>query len=262
MDIIDFHTHCFPDNLAERALKSVSRDSGGLLPYSDGTVSGLIASMDKCVVQKSVVLPIATKLSQQKSINNFAASINGGRIAAFGSVVPYAPDAIDELKRIKALGLYGVKFHAHYQNFSIDDKKYFPFYEAAASLGLITVFHMGKDIGFHGQDVCTPPMLKKILPLFGGVPVVAAHLGGYMCWDETLEYLCGENVYLDTSYLYSRVIKPLFDKIVKKHGSEKILFGTDMPWSGTADELRLIDSLNITQSEKENILGLNAKKLL
>jgi len=38
----------------------------------------------------------------------YAISINGGRIVAFGSVVPYAPDAIDELKRIKNLGLFGV----------------------------------------------------------------------------------------------------------------------------------------------------------
>jgi len=262
MDIIDFHTHCFPDNIAERALESLAHEGGGLMPQFDGTYSGLIASMNKYGVNKSVMLAIATKPSQQKSVNNFAASINGGRIVSFGSVVPTAPDALDELRRIKALGLKGIKLHPYYQNFSISDERVFPVYEATGELGLITVFHMGKDIGFDAPGVCLPCMLKKILPHFGGAPVIAAHLGGYMCWDEVLEHLCGENVYFDTSYLYSRIIKPLFDKIVNKHGSERILFGTDMPWSNTADELRLIDSLNITSAEKENILSLNAKRLL
>ncbi|MCL2751256.1 MAG: amidohydrolase family protein [Firmicutes bacterium] len=260
--IIDFHTHCFPAALAPRALMSLAHEGGGLRPYFDGTAEGLLASMDKNGVQRSVVLSIATKPSQAASVNRFAASINGGRLAAFGSVVPYAPDAIDELRRIKDASLPGVKLHPYYQGFSIDDPKLFPFYETAGELGLITLFHMGKDIGFHTPDVCTPAMLKRILPRFGGTPVVAAHLGGYMCWDETLDCLCGEDVYLDTSYLYSRVIKQLFEKIVRKHGAEKILFGSDMPWSDTADELRLIDSLNITAAEKERILGLNAERLL
>jgi predicted TIM-barrel fold metal-dependent hydrolase len=262
MDIIDFHAHCFPDGLAERALSVLSHEGGGLRPWFDGTVKGLLASMDKYGVQKSVALSIATKASQQTAVNNFAASINGGRIIAFGSVMPLAKDSIDELKRIKALGLLGIKLHPYYQGFHVDDKSLIPLYNAIGELGLITVFHMGNDIGFYDSNVCTPSMLKEMLVHFKGAPVVAAHLGGYMCWEETLSVLCKEDVYLDTSYIYGRIPKPTFEKIIQKHGSEKILFGTDMPWSTPLDELRLINSLNLTEREKENILSLNAKRLL
>ena len=52
--LIDFHTHAFPDALASRAMSSL----GGRVdfaPTSDGTVSGLIKSMDEDGVDISVV---------------------------------------------------------------------------------------------------------------------------------------------------------------------------------------------------------------
>ena len=53
-----------------------------------------------------------------------------------------------------------------------------------------------------------------------------------------------------------------FLRILKAHGSDKILFGSDSPWSNTGKELASIRSLPITDEEKENILYKNAKKLL
>ena len=45
--IIDSHTHVFPDTLAERAIAKLSVNSG-LVPSTDGTVSGLIEGLDDC----------------------------------------------------------------------------------------------------------------------------------------------------------------------------------------------------------------------
>ena len=41
--LIDFHTHAFPDTLAQRAMESLSFASGGLKPQTDGTVASLKA---------------------------------------------------------------------------------------------------------------------------------------------------------------------------------------------------------------------------
>ena len=30
--VIDFHTHCFPENLAPKAIEKLSRVGGGLMP--------------------------------------------------------------------------------------------------------------------------------------------------------------------------------------------------------------------------------------
>mgnify|MGYP006898698407 CR=1 FL=1 len=40
--LIDFHTHAFPDALAARAIPGLAHTGGGLIPLTDGTVSGLI----------------------------------------------------------------------------------------------------------------------------------------------------------------------------------------------------------------------------
>ena len=88
--LIDFHTHCFPDKIAERAIAKLSYVSGGIKPNTDGTLCGLLSSMDAQSVDTSVVLNIATNAHQQKSVNDFAASIKSDRIVPFGSVFPEA----------------------------------------------------------------------------------------------------------------------------------------------------------------------------
>ena len=45
--LIDFHTHCFPDKIAVKAIEKLSDVSGGLKPYTDGTSEGLKKSMQQ-----------------------------------------------------------------------------------------------------------------------------------------------------------------------------------------------------------------------
>ena len=147
--LIDFHTHAFPERIAQRAVTSLSHGCGGVVPETDGSLSGLKAEMDKGGVDISVVLSIATNPKQQTNVNNFAIEINrDDRIVAFGSVHPDAPDALEELERIAAAGLKGVKFHPEYQNFYANDEKMKPIYRKISQLGLITTFHAGHDNGF------------------------------------------------------------------------------------------------------------------
>ena len=43
--IIDFHTHCFPDSLAERALGKLSA-IGGIPTYTNGTAADTVRALD------------------------------------------------------------------------------------------------------------------------------------------------------------------------------------------------------------------------
>ena len=162
--LIDFHTHCFPDKIAERAIAKLSYVSGGMKPNTDGTLGGLLSSMDAQGVDISVVLNIATNAHQQTSVNDFAASIKSDRIVPFGSVFPDSPDVLDELDRIHEMGLVGVKLHPDYQGFSVDDPKMKPIYKKIASLGLVTVFHAGFDYGFPPPYGATPEKMAAALP--------------------------------------------------------------------------------------------------
>ncbi len=260
--LIDFHTHAFPDKIAAMAIDKLSFVSGGLKPHTDGTLDSLKESMKKGEVDISVVMSIATNAHQQKNVNDFAARINmEENIFAFGSVFPDAEDALYELERIKALGLKGVKLHPDYQGFMADDEKMIPIYKKISKLGLITLFHAGLDYGFAPPYGATPERLLKALSFFD-TPVIAAHWGGVGCGEKVIELLCGRDIYFDTSFGYSTMPKYFAQKIIEKHGCEKMLFGTDTPWHTAQMEMRLLDSLKLTDTEMADITHKNAQKLL
>ena len=99
--IIDFHTHIFPQKIAQKALTHLSKGGGGFPYYYDGTPEALKQSMAEHGIDKSVVLNIATNPAQQRAVNDFAAAVNSPRLIAFGSVHPYAKDAIAEAKSVE-----------------------------------------------------------------------------------------------------------------------------------------------------------------
>ena len=260
--LIDFHTHCFPDKIADKAIEKLSFVSGGLKYHTDGTVEGLRTRMGEDGVFKSVVLNIATNARQQSSVNDFAVSINNeSDIFAFGSIFPDAPDAIAELERIKASGLKGVKLHPDYQGFFVDDEKMVPIYKKISQLGLITVFHAGFDYGFPPPYGATPERLIKVIKHFD-TPVIAAHWGGVNCAEGVIEHLCGTDIYFDTSFGYSMMPKYYAERILEKHGTDRLLFGTDTPWHTANMEMRLLNSLGLSTDEMDKITHKNAQKLL
>jgi len=260
--LIDFHTHAFPPQIAERAIGKLSHDVGGLEPQTDGTLESLKAQMDADGVDMSVVHAIATNPRQMRKVNDYAFEMDRDeRIVAFGSVHPDAPDALEELERIKAAGLKGVKLHPEFQGFYADEEKLKPLYRKISELGLITLFHAGEDYGYAPPYHAMPEHLKNALRWFDS-PVVAAHWGGIGCSAEVLDKLCGENIFFDLSYGYGAMPKPTAQAILDRHGPEKLLFGSDMPWHRPVWELRLLDSMELGGVDRERILRKNAKELL
>ena len=260
--LIDFHTHAFPEKIALRAVGSLSHASGGLFPQTNGTVSSLKEEMAKDGVDISVVQSIATNPHQMPKVNDFAMTINADpAIVAFGSVHPDAPDALDELDRIHAAGLKGVKFHPEYQHFYADDEKMKPIYRKISQLGLVTLFHAGDDYGFPPPYHGLPEHLKGALRWFDS-PVVAAHWGGLGRGPEVLDKLCGEHIYFDLSFGYSSIARDVAQAIIDQHGPNKLLFASDMPWHRPSWELRLLDTLDIGNDDRQKICAGNAIKLL
>jgi hypothetical protein len=260
--IIDCHTHCFPDHLATGALRKLQQSAGALKAWSDGTAGGILAALDRHGIDQAWVLNIATTPNRQQSVNDFAAAINSDRLIALGSVHPDAPDALDELERIAALGLCGIKLHPFFQKFAVDEPRHAPLYRKAAALGLITVLHAGLDIGFLDGAWATPQAIARSLPWFGGAPVVAAHLGGSFCWPDVRRHLVGLPVFFDTSFSCGHIPLPEAAWIVEHHGPERILFGSDLPWGDPEEELGFIRCLDLGQTAEAQILGQNAARLL
>lgn len=261
--VIDFHTHCFPDKIAEKAIDMLKCRSGITRPFHNGTVNGLLELAKNCGVDISVVLNIATNPHQQHKVNDFAISLKEiSGLIPFGSVHPDSTDALEEIERLHINGIKGIKLHPDYQNFFVNEKRMLPIYEKIASLGMITLFHCGSDIGYPVPVHCTAEALSEVLPVFGGAPVVAAHFGGIWALPETKKYLAGKNVYLDTAYCYGMITPRYAKEIIDIHGVDKILFASDAPWNAPWQDMEMIGCLGLTSDEEKAVLGENARKLL
>lgn len=261
--VIDIHTHCFPDAIAERAME-VLVGNCGVQPVLDGTCTQLQASMRSAGVDKSVIMPIATKPAQARGINRWAAEINGSSsdLISFGSIHPAQEDWREEIDRIAADDIKGVKFHPDYQEFFVDDPGLVPMYRALADAGLVVLFHAGVDIGLPPPVHCPPDRLARVLDAVPDLTVVAAHMGGYESWDDVERYLVGRDIYFDTSYSMADLGRERMSTLIKAHGTEKVLFGTDSPWTDQKAEVEAIRGLDLTEEEKTAILGGNAERLL
>ena len=279
--VIDIHTHIFPDKIATEVIEKLSRQSRARY-FSDGTLNGLLDSMSKFGIDKSVVLPVATAPRQVVKINDFAAQMNekffAQGIIYFGAIHPDFEDFKNELSRVKNLGLKGIKIHPIYQGVNLDDKKFLQILYRAAELDLIVITHAGLDIGFPGVVSCSPQMARNVVKEIGDFKFVLAHMGGWKNWDEVTEILEGTNIFMDTAFSTGKIParsdfvwkdedlnlldENNFMKLYKVFGADKILFGTDSPWSSPAESIDFIKNLPISDSEKNKILGTNAEKLL
>ncbi|MDR2753839.1 MAG: amidohydrolase family protein, partial [Oscillospiraceae bacterium] len=200
---------------------------------------------------------------QQQAVNDFAiALLAEPRFLPFGSVHPDAPDVPEELRRLKAAGIKGIKLHPDYQGFYPDEARMAPIYHAIAQLGLVTLFHAGVDIGLPDPVHCTPRRLAAALPHFEGAPVVAAHFGGYLLWRDVLTHLCGKDIYFDTAYSARKLPPPWAREILAAHNPARVLFGTDVPWVDPLDEITYVRELTEDAGVADAILGGNAARLL
>lgn len=259
--VVDFHTHCFPEELAPRAIEKLGA-AANITPFSDGTIAGLKKSMAKAGIGISVVLGIATKPEQVANVNTWAASIQDEQLIAFGSLHPDTPVWQAEINRMLQVGIRGVKFHPDYQDFYVDEPRLFPIYQGLVEAGLIVLFHAGEDTAYEPPFRCTPPRLASVLDRFPSGRFVAAHLGGFRYWDEVEKHLVGRNVWLDTSFSLGYMPPEQWHRICEAHGFDRILFGTDSPWADQTEQLDKLRALGISREAFDKITGENATRLL
>lgn len=258
--IIDFHTHVFPDKIAVKTMQKFE-SANDMTAFTDGTFEGLKRSMETHGIDMSVILPVVTKPEQFKSVNTFAAELTGN-IISFGGIHPMTDNFTYELDEIKAMGLKGIKLHPDYQGVYIDDIRYLRILYRAAELGLIISIHGGRDTMFPEALHCTPRRVANVLEEIQPEKMILAHMGGWKLWDESEDYLAGRDIYFDTSYALGQMDDSQFIRMVKKHGANRIIFGTDSPWGGQGKDRKHLMDLDLPADDKEAIAWKNARDLL
>ncbi len=260
MRCIDFHTHVFPDELARPAVSSLAEE-GGVDPSYDGTVSGLLAAMDRAGVDSSVIQPVATKPSQVSRINEWVATLPSDRLVPFGAMHPDLEDPAAEIARMRALGIIGFKMHPEYQAFAPDEPRMRPILEAAARHRMIAFFHAGGDIAFSTVRG-TAAAFAAVLDAHPDLTVVLAHMGGFEQWSEVAAVLAGRDVWFDTAFCLGYLPDAAFVELARAHGAGRVLFGSDGPWADAELEIEKLRSCGLDEAELEGIFGGNGERLL
>ena len=272
--IIDFHTHTFPEKIAHQTIDKLSH-AAMIHPFTDGTAEGLLGSMEKAEIDFSLILPVATSPRQVESVNEASAELNADDtpLLSYGCMHPEFGDFRAELSRVVSLGLRGIKIHPVYQGVDLDDVRFLRIFDRAAELGLSVVTHTGDDIGYPGVVRCSPQMAANALREIGDFSLICAHMGGWGVWDEAIQYLAGTSCLIDTAFSTGfitsidgkqgdRMLSPgQFMKLVDAFGPERILFGTDSPWSDADESVRFIKELPLSDEAREKIFYGNAAEL-
>lgn len=273
--IIDIHTHTFPEKIAKSTITHMEED----IVRSQGfevkcaripTFEGLSDSTKKAGIDLSVVCPVATNIKQPEKINRLSVELNEKmdetKVFNFGSIHPDCENYKELIDDIVAMELKCIKLHPDYQKTFFDDEKNMRVIDYAANKGLGIIVHAGEDVGLPDIVHCTPDMVLNLLKHIQPQKLILAHLGGWAMWDEVEEKLAGLPLYMDIAVVLNRkfpikVSNEQFCRIVEKHGAERILFGTDSPWYDQAQALKDFDETDLSEKDKNIILGENANRL-
>lgn len=279
--IIDIHAHIFPAHIAAGTVEKLGT-AAHIRPHTDGTLYGLMVSMQHNHITYSVTQPAVTNPDKVEHLNSSIIQkllpLRDQGILPFGCMHPDYPHVRQELVRLKNAGIKGIKLHPAYQKADFDDPRYLHILYEASALDMIVLTHTGVDISINGYDYASVEHVLHVLKEVQPRKLILAHMGGWGNWDQVESDLAGAPLWLDTAFTYGclepypglqpspykgTVLSPeSFVRLSRKHGIDRILFGTDSPWQDQGDYAARLQSMNLTPKEQNAILHENAARLL
>jgi predicted TIM-barrel fold metal-dependent hydrolase len=257
--IIDAHCHIYPDQIALKAAGATGTFYG--IPMNlDGKISTLLEYGEKAGVDHFIVQSVATTPKQVSSINHFIArsvAESGGRFTGLGTLHPDSEDMAVDVEEIIGLGLKGVKLHPDIQRVKLDDERMHEMYRLCEGR-LPMLIHTGDN----RYDYSNPNRMIPILEQYPNLTVIGAHFGGWSIWEEATEKLYKyKNFYVDCSSSLYAISPQTAKDIITKYGTDRVLFGTDYPMWKPESEIERFMAIELTDSEREDILYNNAARL-
>ena len=256
--VVDFHAHIYPEKIAAKAVANIGKFYS-INMCQNGTVENLLESGRAGGIDRFVVFSAAVNQTQVKVINDYISSICCERpeFTGFGTLHPDMENPQDEIERLSALGLRGVKLHPDIQRFNIDDRRMMDIY-ACLEGRFPVIFHTGD----YRYSYSHPSRLARVLDTFPGLCVIAAHFGGWSVVDIAYDYFRGRSCYFDVSSSLSFIGPRRAVELIRDYGPERFLFGSDYPMWDPAACLEEFLRLDLTDAEKELILWKNACGIL
>jgi hypothetical protein len=261
--IIDFHTHIYPEKVASKVLPAAKMKLHVEVPGT-GAPQDLLGRMSASGITDSVLLPLAKGGSAVYPLNDWILSVSGNGLIPFGAVHPFMENMEEELDRLAACGIRGVKIMPLLQEFFPDDPRCGRLYEALIERKMILVTHAGRDPLDRKEIFGTPERFARTIECYPDLTLELAHLGGLRMWDEVRKYLLptGGNVYFDTAYVSFYMTEKEMAELIGDMGTDRVLFGSDYPWEEPGRAAEIIKGLGLSSQQTESILWRNAARLL
>lgn len=258
MKMIDFHTHVYPDSIAQKATDSIC-NFYGLKTDLTGSAPVLLERGRKAGISGYVLLPVATRPEQVHHINQFIVQQTAAHreFSGFGTLHAAMEDFDGEIEYIEASGLKGIKLHPDFQQFVMDDKRLFPMYDRLQGR-LPVLIHCGDP----RYDFSRPERLLRVLEEFPKLQVIAAHLGGWSVFDEAFRLLKKKDCYVDISSCMGFLPPEQIVRYIRGYGADRVLFGSDFPLGDPVKEAEAFFQLALHTEEQEKIGYRNAQAIL
>ena len=194
-------------------------------------------------------------------------------LGAWACIDPWKGKAgVDELERaIKELGMIGLKFQQVAQGFFPDDKRFYPFYETCAALGVPTMFHTGTTgvgaggpggFGYKLKYTRPIPHLDDVAADFPTLKIIACH-AAWPWQDEMIAVLLHKgNVFNEMSGWSPKYFSPALKREIAGRLQDKIMFGSDYPTLSHERLLKDWESEGYPDAVLEKVYYKNAQRIL
>jgi predicted TIM-barrel fold metal-dependent hydrolase len=250
-----------------------------------GTIDRLLTLMDACDIEQAVgfaPFPVACDGKDVEPNAWLAGELKSRpRLVGFGTIDWRRADLAAQVKRVRELGLLGLKLHPNAQNFDILSKPAFEVYGAAQEAKLFITFHTGVHQSRMKQSRVID--FDEIAWAFPDLRFSMEHVGGYHFFYEALAVLFNHlpppwapnrksNVFGGLASIFTQHQNRFWyqsperlRELLAQIGPDQLIFGLDFPYNlerETQMAFQAIDSLGLDDAAKAKILGGNLRREL
>lgn len=242
MKIIDGHIH-------------IGRWSEVFLNY-ESTVRQAVDVMKSSGVSSAVALTCDT-FENEKLLNEILETKDF--TFHFACWINPADPRLDDFIQKNSTNISCFKIHPSFQKKNVLDASYGRYFDIAEDLKLPVIIHCGR-----WKEVASYEFPVELARRRPKLNVILAHLGGdqpSLCSGcaETVKQSGAKNIYLGTEsvrefYFVNRVVKTV--------GAERVIFGSDYNLGLPKMYIPIVESLDVSNEEKELIFSGNISRLL
>lgn len=185
------------------------------------------------------------------------------RLTGVGSVDISKPmQAVREIRRcVDDLGFKAIRVLPWLWEVPPTDRRFYPVYTACVETGVPFCTQIGHTGPLMPSEVGRPIYLDQVALDFPELTIVGGHIGYPWTQEAIAVATKHENVFIDTSaYTVRRYPAELIDYL-RRHGRNKVLFGTNYPMINPAHALDGLEALDLDGEVSAAFLGGNAARI-